>query len=64
MLTHFRPDRYIANFDRIRKIQDGLIERSKISSWPVVDISRVSSDHERIEHYLDVAWNEKQTKQR
>ena len=59
-----RPDRYIANFDRIRKIQDGLIERSKISSWPVVDISRVNSDHERIEHYLDVAWNEKQTKQR
>ncbi|MED6338281.1 MAG: zeta toxin family protein [Candidatus Thermoplasmatota archaeon] len=53
-----RHDRYIANFERIRRIQDGLIERSKISSWPVVDISRVSSDLEKIEHHLDVAWNQ------
>ena len=55
-----RHDRYIANFDRIRKIQDGLIERSKIASWPVIDISRVSSDQEKIEHYLDIAWNQHQ----
>lgn len=52
--------RYLANFERIRKIQDGLIERSKISSWPVIDISRVSSDIEKIEHYLDIAWNQRQ----
>ena len=51
-------DNVFANFERIRKIQDGLIERSKISSWPVVDISRVSSDLEKIEHHLDVAWNQ------
>ena len=55
-----RHDRYIANFDRIRRIQDGLVERSKIASWPVVDISRVASDQEKIEHYLDLAWNERQ----
>tara|TARA_B100000925_G_scaffold189447_1_gene143214 strand:- start:291 stop:950 length:660 start_codon:yes stop_codon:yes gene_type:complete len=54
-----RHDRYMANFDRIRRIQDGLIERSKIASWPVVDISRVSSDLEKIEHHLDVAWNQR-----
>ena len=56
-----RHDRYIANFDRIRRIQDGLVERSKIASWPVVDISRVASDQEKIEHYLDLAWNERQS---
>ena len=55
-----RYDRYIANFDRIRRIQDGLIERSKIASWPVIDISRVASDQDKIEHYLDLAWNERQ----
>ena len=55
-----RHDRYIANFDRIRRIQDGLIERSKIASWPVIDISRVASDQDKIEHYLDLAWNERQ----
>ena len=53
-----RHDRYMANFDRIRRIQDALIERSKISSWPVIDISRITSDLEKIEHYLDVAWNQ------
>lgn len=52
-----RHDRYLANFDRIRRIQDGLIERSKISSWPIIDISRITSDLEKIEHHLDVAWN-------
>ena len=58
--SYRRHDRYIANFDRIRRIQDGLVERSKIASWPVVDISRVASDQEKIEHYLDLAWNERQ----
>ena len=55
-----RSDRYIAHFDRIRRIQDGLIERSKIASWPVIDISRVASDQDKVEHYLDLAWNERQ----
>lgn len=53
-------DRYIASFSRIRQIQDGLIERSKIASWPVVDISRLANDQEKIEHYLDLAWNQHQ----
>ena len=56
-----RYDRYIANFERIRRIQDGLVERSKIASWPVVDISKVTSDQEKIEHYLDLAWNQQQS---
>ena len=53
-----RSDRYLANFERIRDIHDAIVERSKIASWPVVDISRITDDLERIEHYLDVAWNE------
>ena len=56
-----RHDRYIANFERIRRIQDGLIERSKIASWPVVDISKVTNDQEKIEYYLDLAWNQQQS---
>ena len=53
-----RADRYLAAFPRIRAIQDGLIERAKIASWPIVDLSRVSKDTERIKHLMDLAWNE------
>ena len=53
-----RADRYLAAFPRIRSIQNGLIERAKIASWPVVDLSRVSKDTERIKHLMDLAWNE------
>ena len=38
----------MANFERIRAIQDGLIERAKIANWPMVDPTRVDSDVERI----------------
>ena len=46
--SYRRSDRYLANFGRIRAIQDGLIERAKIASWPMVDPTRVDSDVERI----------------
>jgi len=59
-----RADRYIANLKRIRNIQDGLVEKSKISKWPIVDISRVKDDKERISHLLDLAWNQNRTKQK
>jgi 2-phosphoglycerate kinase len=59
-----RADRYLANFARIRSIQDGLIEKSKTSTWPIVDVSRVKDDKERIEHLLDLAWNENRVKQK
>ena len=58
-----RPDRYLANLSRIRSIQEGLLERSKISNWPVVDVSIVKDDAERIGHLLDLAWNENRSKQ-
>ena len=59
-----RADRYLANFSRIRSIQEGLMERSTVSNWPIVDISRVKNDTERIQHLLDLAWNENRVKQK
>ncbi len=53
-----RADRYLAAFPRIRAIQEGLIERAKIASWPIVDLSRVSKDTERIKQLIDLAWDE------
>ena len=53
-----RADRYLAGFQRIRAIQNGLMDRAKIASWPIVDLSMVSSDTDRIKHLMDVAWNE------
>jgi len=46
--SYRRSDRYLANFGRIRAIQEGLIERAKIANWPTVDPTRVDSDVERI----------------
>ena len=55
--SYRRADRYLSGFDRIRRIQDGLQERAKIASWPVVDPSW-GSDIDRIKHFLNLAWNE------
>ena len=55
--SYRRADRYLAGFDRIRRIQEGLQERAKIASWPVVDPSW-GSDTDRIKHFLNLAWNE------
>lgn len=46
--SYRRSDRYLANFGRIRSIQEGLIERAKIANWEVVDPTRVDDDVERI----------------
>ena len=46
--SYRRSDRYLANFSRIRAIQEGFIERAKIANWPVVDPTRVENDVERI----------------
>ena len=46
--SYRRSDRYLANFGRIRAIQQGLIERAKIANWPMVDPTRVDNDIERI----------------
>ncbi len=56
--SYRRSDRYLASFDRIRAIQEGLIERSKITGWSVVDPTRVD-DVERIFTLLNWAINEK-----
>lgn len=46
--TYRRADRYTANLQRIRTIQDGIIERAKIAQWSIVDPHRVDNDVERI----------------
>jgi 2-phosphoglycerate kinase len=43
--------------DRIRAIQDGLVDRAKVAGWPVIDVDRVN-EVERIIHHIDLAWNE------
>ena len=55
--SYRRADRYLAGFSRIRRIQEGLQERAKIASWPVVDPTW-GSDTDRIKHFLNLAWNE------
>ena len=51
-----RADRYIASLDRIRTIQDGLVDRAKVAGWPIIDVDR-QDEVKRILHHLDLAWN-------
>ena len=50
--------RYIAGLNRMRAIQDHLIERVKVTSWKHLDITRVQDEMERVAHWVDLAWNE------
>ena len=54
-----RADRYIASLDRIRGIQDGLVDRAKVAGWPIIDVDR-QDEVKRILHHLDLAWNARQ----
>ena len=51
-----RADRYIASLDRIRAIQDGLVDRAKVAGWPIIDVDR-QDEGKRILHHMDLAWN-------
>jgi 2-phosphoglycerate kinase len=51
-------ERYISALSRIREIQDGLIEKAKIANWYTLDPIRVNDSIEKIEHWLNLAWNE------
>ena len=56
--SYRRSDRYLANFKRIRAIQDACIERAKIANWTLVDPTRVDDDVERIHTLLNRAVHE------
>jgi len=56
--SYRRSDRYLANFKRIRAIQDACIERAKIANWTLVDPTRVDDDVERIQTLLNRAVHE------
>ena len=56
--TYRSAHRYIAGLNRMRAIQDHLIERVKVTSWKHLDITRVQEEMERVAHWVDLAWNE------
>ena len=58
--THsFRnAERYISALPRIRSIQDSLKEKARIADWNTLDPTLVKSSIERVNHWLDLAWNE------
>jgi len=58
--THsFRnAERYISALPRIRAIQDSLKEKSRIADWNTLDATVVKDSLERVNHWLDLAWND------
>ncbi len=51
-------ERYISALSRIRSIQESLKDKGKIANWNLLDVTRVKDPQERINHWLDLAWNE------
>lgn len=51
-------DRYISALPRIRAIQDSLKERARIADWNTLDPTIVKDSIERMNHWLDLAWND------
>ena len=51
-------DRYISALPRIRAIQDSLKEKARIADWNTLDPTIVKDSIERMNHWLDLAWNE------
>ena len=51
-------ERYISALPRIRAIQDSLKEKSRIADWNTLDATVVKDSLERVNHWLDLAWND------
>ena len=51
-------ERYISALPRIRAIQDSLKEKAKIADWNILDPMVVRDSLGRVNHWLDLAWNE------
>lgn len=50
--------RYISALPRIRAIQDALLDKARIADWHTLDPTRVNESIERVDHWLDLAWNQ------
>ena len=53
-----RADRYVSAINRLRSIQDGILERAKITDWVDLESTRTANVVGRIEHLFDLEWNE------
>ena len=51
-------DRYISALPRIRAIQDSLKDKARIADWNTLDPTIVKDSLERMNHWLDLAWND------
>lgn len=51
-------DRYISALPRIRSIQESLKDKAILMDWNTLDPTRVKDSLERVNHWLDLAWNE------
>ena len=51
-------ERYISALPRIRAIQDSLKEKARIADWNTLDPTVVKDSLDRVNHWLDLAWNE------
>lgn len=54
-----RADRYLAALPRLQAIQQGMLERAKITDWVAIDPSQVVDVVDRISHLFDLQWNQR-----
>ncbi len=54
-----RAERYISALPRIQSIQEGMLERAKITDWVTIDPTQISDVCDRISHLFDLQWNQR-----
>ena len=60
--TWRNAERYLSSFDKIRKIQNGILDFGKPLNWKTIDLSTGINAIDEISHWFDLEWNRAEQK--
>tara|TARA_Y100001980_G_C14556250_1_gene347067 strand:+ start:2167 stop:2802 length:636 start_codon:yes stop_codon:yes gene_type:complete len=55
--TWRNTERYLSSFEKIRKIQEGILEFGRPLNWKMIDVSVEQNVIKKIAHWFDLEWN-------
>ena len=60
--TWRNAERYLSSFEKIRKIQNGILDFGKPLNWKTIDLSTGINAIDEISHWFDLEWNRAEQK--
>ncbi|MBK00589.1 MAG: hypothetical protein CMB48_06570 [Euryarchaeota archaeon] len=60
--TWRNAERYLSSFEKIRKIQNGILDFGKPLNWKTIDLSTGVNAIDEISHWFDLEWNRAEQK--